>query len=967
MDTLYCKCCTPPYLYKSPVFLSDCNHICCRETVVCFNDVYICPLCNIENDSIEDENDDVTELLDNIGKYLSDNECFLHSLPYTHVCLDHCVLMCKDCIEDHEYKCSLQAEKIDIKVQKKILLTKVTSDLIKANALLDQMYDNYVMCSNQLQQQQHEDEGLTKFLECLYKKDSIESRKALLKEIVDLLQAKAKEKIGQNYVAFRYFTNFTSSLESIRQRKLFLFDTQLKLYITQCLTSSPSFFEKIDSICCVLVANDSELVASKKVYEVAAKMVFGPIEEVSNNYVYFKSTTMHRDKIIVLACPSANTMFGEFALHLLRDFKPSLAVLVGSCSGKRGEQILCDLLIATDIVECGEWSRENKEFLEWLEKIKMNYSHTDIEEYLVPILSQSLTEEYVIQWLSRLIYESETNPDGSDWLKSINFTKTPGGISKNPAVLEFIPPNLKPLVLLQNMRNTKLITPDNKPSEKMKTDIESALELYGEYPIPLNTFLNPHIYYGTFKNGEYATFIQDTTEEIAIDSETHEFYLVTQLLGIDSISIKGISQHADSESFKEIFFPYKQYCVLLSTLFSLKIIKSHSSFQKKKSPGASSIASSLNSSLGSSLTSSLTSSIGSNLVASYDPTQTTTTTTIRTISNNQTKFEPMIVEQQNIKTPSPPTGSNILRDAKIDPSILTPKKEESLLESPTTTTEPKDQSIKGVFVMGGIGKSTILNSILGLLEFKSGISLDFNTKLYKTEKDYITYFECPYDIELLQDQDKIDLFNFLQTHKYKLLFVVNDSNEQTVVDLMNGSMNPYLNQNNYGILYNNLESTDKIRQLINENDPKLKPNSLTIPFMSSIADLDNKLMDKQPTDCLVQFINSTLDYQFTRVGNSTIKFGLDKPSPPVLFTTTTIEESKIVSEEFEQNEIYLYAPIPIVKKVKITQELNSTSVFQVFKYNDGDGEKTTRQLYEVKVEPISGSEKREILSEEIMK
>jgi len=51
---LLCKCCFPPQVCESPMLLSDCNHIVCKHTIVQLNRSFICPLCNVENDSVDE-------------------------------------------------------------------------------------------------------------------------------------------------------------------------------------------------------------------------------------------------------------------------------------------------------------------------------------------------------------------------------------------------------------------------------------------------------------------------------------------------------------------------------------------------------------------------------------------------------------------------------------------------------------------------------------------------------------------------------------------------------------------------------------------------------------------------------------------------------------------------------------------------------------------------------------------------
>ncbi|KAF2072150.1 hypothetical protein CYY_006526 [Polysphondylium violaceum] len=101
--SLICKCCSPPRYYQSPVLLSVCDHIVCRDTVVHFGDKYVCSLCNSISDQLDTESDRVLDIVNEIErKYI----CKLHNQDIHEVCWTCNTLKCYLCNNEDCKVCS---------------------------------------------------------------------------------------------------------------------------------------------------------------------------------------------------------------------------------------------------------------------------------------------------------------------------------------------------------------------------------------------------------------------------------------------------------------------------------------------------------------------------------------------------------------------------------------------------------------------------------------------------------------------------------------------------------------------------------------------------------------------------------------------------------------------------------------------------------------------------------------------
>ncbi|KAF2072199.1 hypothetical protein CYY_006480, partial [Polysphondylium violaceum] len=329
--------------------------------------------------------------------------------------------------------------------------------------------------------------------------------------------------------------------------------------------------------------------------------------EIKNNNG--SDNTVGHSVRVILSFPSNQTS-GEIVLntsHVLDTFKPSLAILVGTCSGyKDNEKPISrgDIIVAESALNyqtgintnnglqfaLNEYKEASKSLLSALKLT--NDSESDWKKY--PSIEPSPT--YKREWLLRAFYEYKyykDNLEKSVWLREQGFD-----IKIEPARNTVVQDMFGKQYRTEKdklVRDGSLVVDENripKISDKCFKKIDSLLNIDGDYPINVFEEKTPNIHYGQFGCGSaleqkdekgislaFKHCREKSIAIIAIDRDTYAFYLTTQTYkenykDISFISIKSVLDYADGDTDQNN--NYIDYCNQLSSSFALHLIRSHS-------------------------------------------------------------------------------------------------------------------------------------------------------------------------------------------------------------------------------------------------------------------------------------------------------------------------------------------------------------------------------------------------------
>ncbi|KAF2068673.1 hypothetical protein CYY_010005 [Polysphondylium violaceum] len=371
---------------------------------------------------------------------------------------------------------------------------------------------------------------------------------------------------------------------------------------------------------CILHSSHTEVFSTISIFENNSVIKFSDVKQ-SSDFAYREGTleiknnnesdnTVSLSIRVILSFPSNQTS-GEIVLntsHVLDTFKPSLAILVGTCSGYKDNETPIsrgDIIVAQSAFNyqtgintndglqftLNDCIQANKSLLSALKLT--DHSKSDWINY--PSIEVSTT--YKREWLLRAFFEYQDHKDNlakSVWLReqSFDIKKTP---ARNTVVQEMFGNNQ-----YDNEKNVLvkdgLLEEDENGipniSDKGFEKIEVLLNRYGNYPYNLFKEIKPNIHFGQFgcgsaleqqyevKDKKRISFAFKQCREksngiIAIDRDTHSFYLTaSNHKGISFISIKSVLDYADGDTNQNN--NYIDYCNQVSSSFALHTIKSHS-------------------------------------------------------------------------------------------------------------------------------------------------------------------------------------------------------------------------------------------------------------------------------------------------------------------------------------------------------------------------------------------------------
>ncbi|KAF2073508.1 hypothetical protein CYY_005184 [Polysphondylium violaceum] len=265
---IYCKCCAPTQIYQSPVLLSDCDHVVCRDTVVCLNDnCFICPLCNSNNDSICNNNDTVNQLNHKIHEYMIFN-CKFHSSPYDSICLDCDERLCNICLQSHDnnhdiqplvFLCELN-ESIKDKLQEKIKKFNFVIEKFQRNKY-HELVEQDIQYYDQLKQ------SLSKEYDHL-QEIMIEQ----VKQQISISKSKAIQEIDQ-------YCGDRDSLKRLKQ-DIIEINSILHTYDKDSTKSSDTLFKVSDTLVQLREINDKTLIAKEKLNYRKEKLIHTKLSQL---------------------------------------------------------------------------------------------------------------------------------------------------------------------------------------------------------------------------------------------------------------------------------------------------------------------------------------------------------------------------------------------------------------------------------------------------------------------------------------------------------------------------------------------------------------------------------------------------------------------------------------------------------------------------------------------------------------
>ncbi|KAF2069100.1 hypothetical protein CYY_009579 [Polysphondylium violaceum] len=371
---------------------------------------------------------------------------------------------------------------------------------------------------------------------------------------------------------------------------------------------------------CILHSCFQEVFSTISIFEKHGAIKFGDVKQ-SSDFVYkegvleinnsnAENTISHTIRVI-LSFPSNQTV-GDTSINtsrVLDTFKPSLAILVGTCSGyKYNEPQISkgDIIVATSAFDYQTSINTNDgpEFsMNLIESTKLSldalkltdHSKSDWAQY--PSIEPSTT--YKREWLFRAFFEYRVNKDNlkdSVWLEAEGFD-----IDKS------IPRNniIQKMFGNQYYKEKEILEEDNlleedensypKISDQGMEKMNALIDIYGNYPRNIFTDFKPKTHFGQFgcglaieKKYEYEVVNkkrkislgfkqcrEKAIDMIAIDRDTHAFYFAAKnYKDISFISVKSVLDFADGDTDQNN--NYIDYCNQLSSSFALQLIRSHS-------------------------------------------------------------------------------------------------------------------------------------------------------------------------------------------------------------------------------------------------------------------------------------------------------------------------------------------------------------------------------------------------------
>ncbi|KAF2074580.1 hypothetical protein CYY_004126 [Polysphondylium violaceum] len=370
---------------------------------------------------------------------------------------------------------------------------------------------------------------------------------------------------------------------------------------------------------CILHSGHTEVLSTISIFEKNSAIKFSDVKQ-SSDFAYREGVleinnnnesdnTVRRSIRVILSFPSNQTS-GEIVLntsHVLDTFKPSLAIIVGTCSGYKDNETPIsrgDIIVGQSAFNyqtgintndglrftLNDCIQSNKSLLNALKLT--DHSKSDWIKY--PSIEVSTT--YKREWLLRAFFEYQDHKDNlekSVWLRNQYFDikKTP---ARNTVVQKMFGNQYNKekdeLVKDGLMEQDENGIPNISDKGFKKMDI--LLNRYGDYPYNLFKEIKPNIHFGQFGCGSaleqqyevvdkkrislaFKQCREKSTGIIAIDRDTHAFYLTTQnYKEISFISVKSVLDYADGDTNQNN--NYIDYCNQLSSSFALHLIRSHS-------------------------------------------------------------------------------------------------------------------------------------------------------------------------------------------------------------------------------------------------------------------------------------------------------------------------------------------------------------------------------------------------------
>ncbi|KAF2074572.1 hypothetical protein CYY_004118 [Polysphondylium violaceum] len=374
---------------------------------------------------------------------------------------------------------------------------------------------------------------------------------------------------------------------------------------------------------CILHSCYQEVFSTISIFEKNSGIKFSDVKQSdakSSDFIYKEGVliknsddTISQSIRVVLSFPSNQTS-GETSINtsrVLDTFKPSLVILVGTCSGYKYNKTSIskgDIIVAESAFDYQTGNNTNngpefslnlveskKSFIDTLKLLDHNKS--DWKSY--PSIELSTT--YKREWLLRAFFEYQDHKDNlenSVWLNNEGFD-IKKSIPRNTIVQKMFGKQynkekdelVKECVLEEDENGFPII------SDRGIEKVDSLINRYGDYPFNLFTQINPNIHFGQFGCGSakeqkyevvskqrisvaFKQCREKAIDTIAIDRDTHPFYLVAKnYKDISFISVKSVLDYADGDTSQNN--NYIDYCNQLSSSFALHLTRSHS-FKMKK-------------------------------------------------------------------------------------------------------------------------------------------------------------------------------------------------------------------------------------------------------------------------------------------------------------------------------------------------------------------------------------------------
>jgi len=298
--------------------------------------------------------------------------------------------------------------------------------------------------------------------------------------------------------------------------------------------------------------------------------------------------------IIIYFLSSSNDI--KITAQNIFERNPSIVINVGKCAGNLEKVTLGDIIIAEKAffydggkkTNEGRLNDNNSRENNFVSIVKnLMYSKTNWKSY--PAIEKA--DDYEKCIILRVLYEIEEG-NSKNYLedfkadKEISSYKVLQGISEN-----------RINQILKRLEDQRVISFDDdcdqyKLCATEKKLIKDSLRKYRKYPLT-NSNDDPQAFFGTFGCGnaiENSDVLVDGValskafeeckkidyQTIAIDRDTVDFYKIAEKYKSDYISIKSVSDYANSSA-DEKFYPF---CSQISASYSLELIQSY--FQMKR-------------------------------------------------------------------------------------------------------------------------------------------------------------------------------------------------------------------------------------------------------------------------------------------------------------------------------------------------------------------------------------------------